>query len=63
MLYLIIEAQSVQGDRIAAIFHLKAIGNILTLCGPEAFQRQPLRNAFEAARATLVRHCNIYVYV
>ncbi|KAL7626454.1 hypothetical protein AAE478_003226 [Parahypoxylon ruwenzoriense] len=45
---------AIQEDRAAAIFHLKAIGKVLVLCGPEAFQRQPLRNAFEAARATLV---------
>ncbi|KAI2615538.1 hypothetical protein GGR54DRAFT_294123 [Hypoxylon sp. NC1633] len=45
---------AIQADRTAAVFHLKAIGKVLLLCGPEAFQRQPLRNAFEAARATLL---------
>ncbi|XXG96885.1 hypothetical protein Hte_003176 [Hypoxylon texense] len=45
---------AIQADRTAAVFHLRAIGKVLTLCGPEAFQVQPLRNAFEAARATLL---------
>ncbi|KAI1375817.1 hypothetical protein F4677DRAFT_101693 [Hypoxylon crocopeplum] len=45
---------AIQADRTAAVFHLKAIGKVLVLCGPEAFQHQPLRNAFEAARATLL---------
>lgn len=45
---------AIQSDRTAAVFHLKAIGKVLMLCGPEAFQQQPLRNAFEAARATLL---------
>jgi len=39
---------------MAAVFHIKAVSNILASCGPEAFQRQPLLNAFDAARATLV---------
>ncbi|KAI1410080.1 hypothetical protein F5Y13DRAFT_76739 [Hypoxylon sp. FL1857] len=45
---------TIQADRTAAFFHLKAIAKVLMLCGPEAFQQQPLRNAFEAARATLL---------
>ncbi|KAI0379646.1 hypothetical protein F5Y04DRAFT_127251 [Hypomontagnella monticulosa] len=45
---------AIQSDRTAAVFHLKAIGKVLMLCGPGAFQQQPLRNAFEAARATLL---------
>ncbi|KAI0115424.1 hypothetical protein F4814DRAFT_321991 [Daldinia grandis] len=45
---------AIQADRTAAIFHLKAIEKVLMLCGPRAFQQQPLRNAFEAARATLL---------
>ncbi|KAI1781304.1 hypothetical protein F4818DRAFT_34655 [Hypoxylon cercidicola] len=45
---------AIQADRTAAAFHLRAIGKVLMLCGPEAFQLQPLRNAFEAARATLL---------
>jgi hypothetical protein len=35
--------------------HLSGIANLLPLCGPEMFRHQPLRNAFEACRATLVR--------
>ncbi|KAI2465540.1 hypothetical protein F4781DRAFT_21297 [Annulohypoxylon bovei var. microspora] len=45
---------AIQADRIAAVFHLRAIGKVLMLCGPRAFQQQPLRNAFEAARSTLL---------
>ncbi|KAI0602954.1 hypothetical protein F4775DRAFT_5501 [Biscogniauxia sp. FL1348] len=45
---------SIQRDKIAAVFHLKAVAKVLLLCGPEEFQRQPLRNAFEAARCTLL---------
>ncbi|KAI5926465.1 hypothetical protein F4810DRAFT_725122 [Camillea tinctor] len=45
---------SIQKDRTAAVFHLKAVAKILRLCGPEEFQQQPLRNAFEAARCTLL---------
>ncbi|RFU27315.1 hypothetical protein B7463_g9035, partial [Scytalidium lignicola] len=41
-------------DRMAATFHLQGVTKIINLCGPEAFQRQPLLNALEAARATLV---------
>ncbi|KAI0882077.1 uncharacterized protein GGS22DRAFT_54296 [Annulohypoxylon maeteangense] len=45
---------AIQADRVAAVFHLRAIGNVLMMCGPRAFQQQPLRNAFEAARSTLL---------
>ncbi|KAI1803043.1 hypothetical protein F4811DRAFT_562729 [Daldinia bambusicola] len=45
---------AIQTDRTGAVFHLKAIEKVLILCGPGAFQQQPLRNAFEAARATLL---------
>ncbi|KAI1384831.1 uncharacterized protein F4822DRAFT_374462 [Hypoxylon trugodes] len=45
---------AIQADRTAAGFHLRAIEKVLILCGPGAFQQQPLRNAFEAARATLL---------
>ncbi|KAI8962827.1 hypothetical protein F5Y11DRAFT_347182 [Daldinia sp. FL1419] len=45
---------AIQTDRTAAVFHLKAIEKVLMLCGPSAFQQQPLRNAFEASRATLL---------
>ncbi|KAI0181208.1 hypothetical protein GGR52DRAFT_23480 [Hypoxylon sp. FL1284] len=45
---------AIQTDRTAARIHLRAIGKVLKLCGPEAFQQQPLLNAFEAARATLL---------
>ncbi|OTB07266.1 hypothetical protein M426DRAFT_8993 [Hypoxylon sp. CI-4A] len=45
---------AIQADRSGAFCHLKAIGKVLMLCGPEAFQQQPLRNAYEAARATLL---------
>ncbi|KAI1098265.1 hypothetical protein F4804DRAFT_132420 [Jackrogersella minutella] len=45
---------TIQADRTAAVFHLRAIGKVLALCGPKAFQQQPLTNAFEAARSTLL---------
>ncbi|KAI1151576.1 hypothetical protein F4825DRAFT_451373 [Nemania diffusa] len=38
----------------ATLFHLKAMSRILAACGPQMFLHQPLRDAFEAARATLV---------
>ncbi|KAI1370693.1 hypothetical protein F4677DRAFT_465005 [Hypoxylon crocopeplum] len=41
-------------DRAAALFHLKGVSRIIDLCGPTVFQRQPLLNALEAARATMV---------
>ncbi|KAI1213550.1 uncharacterized protein F4807DRAFT_270142 [Annulohypoxylon truncatum] len=50
----LIMVSTIQEDRTAAFSHLKAIGKVLALCGPKAFQRQPLRNAFEAARSTLL---------
>ncbi|KAK6843056.1 hypothetical protein PG995_002064 [Apiospora arundinis] len=45
---------SMQADRAAAVFHLKGIARIMALCGPQAFQVQPYRNAFDAGRATLL---------
>ncbi|RYO87736.1 hypothetical protein DL766_004994 [Monosporascus sp. MC13-8B] len=45
---------SIQADRTAAVYHLGAIRDVLKMCGPEAFQQQSLRHAFEAARATLL---------
>ncbi|KAI1112672.1 hypothetical protein F5Y14DRAFT_442434 [Nemania sp. NC0429] len=38
----------------AATFHLQAMTRILSVCGPQMFQHQPFRDAFEAARATMV---------
>lgn len=46
--------QASQSDRIGAVFHLRGIAKLLHLCGPQAFQQQPLLYAFEAARAILV---------
>ncbi|KAI0018993.1 hypothetical protein F4780DRAFT_470565 [Xylariomycetidae sp. FL0641] len=46
---------SIQADKAAAVYHLKAVAKVLLACGPEVFQHdQPLRNAFEAGRATLL---------
>ncbi|KAI5456629.1 hypothetical protein BGZ63DRAFT_417610 [Mariannaea sp. PMI_226] len=53
ILLLIMHAAS-NSDRTGAIFHLKGLSRLLYICGPEAFQRQPLLNAFEAARATVL---------
>ncbi|KAH8724800.1 hypothetical protein GQ44DRAFT_654167, partial [Phaeosphaeriaceae sp. PMI808] len=44
----------VQADRTGAIFHLRGLAKLLVLCGPEAFQHQPLLDAFEAGRAILL---------
>ncbi|KAI1771605.1 hypothetical protein F4818DRAFT_196352 [Hypoxylon cercidicola] len=41
-------------DRAAARFHLKGVAKIIEVCGPKAFQRQPLLDALEAARATII---------
>ncbi|KAI3335297.1 hypothetical protein F4824DRAFT_465337 [Ustulina deusta] len=41
-------------NRSAAMFHLQAMTQILSACGPQMFQHQPFRDAFEAARATMV---------
>ncbi|KAI0145500.1 hypothetical protein GGR57DRAFT_300129 [Xylariaceae sp. FL1272] len=41
-------------NQAAAIFHLQALKQIFKICGPEPFQHQPLRDAYEAARATMV---------
>lgn len=48
-----------QADRKGAIFHLGGLARLLQTCGPEAFQEQPLRNAFESARAIQVRQYSI----
>lgn len=41
-------------NQSAATFHLQAMTRILSTCGPQMFQHQPFRDAFEAARATMV---------
>lgn len=41
-------------NQSAATFHLQAMTRILSACGPQMFQHQPFRDAFEAARATMV---------
>ncbi|KAJ8121369.1 hypothetical protein ONZ43_g2156 [Nemania bipapillata] len=41
-------------NQSATLFHLRAMSQILAACGPQMFLHQPLRDAFEAARATLV---------
>lgn len=52
----LIEAwQTTLTNQPATLFHLKAMSRILAACGPQMFLHQPLRDAFEAARATLVR--------
>ncbi|KAF2496090.1 hypothetical protein BU16DRAFT_366807 [Lophium mytilinum] len=45
---------SFQEDRAASVAHLKGLMTLLLVCGPEKFQREPLRSAFESCRATLV---------
>ncbi|KAI8635469.1 hypothetical protein F5Y19DRAFT_482686 [Xylariaceae sp. FL1651] len=41
-------------DRAATSFHVQGLAKIIALCGPRFFQRQPLLNALEASKATLV---------
>ncbi|KAH8651438.1 hypothetical protein BX600DRAFT_418677 [Xylariales sp. PMI_506] len=41
-------------NQSAALFHLQGMMQIFSACGPQVFQNQPLRDAFEAARATMV---------
>ncbi|KAK7751802.1 hypothetical protein SLS62_006288 [Diatrype stigma] len=44
----------IQKDRAAAFSHLGAVDRLLRTSGPELFQQQSLRSAFEAARSTLL---------
>ncbi|CAG9956964.1 unnamed protein product [Clonostachys rosea f. rosea IK726] len=53
ILIMLIHSSS-NADRAGSMFHLKGIAHLLNICGPEAFQQQPLMNAFESARATLI---------
>ncbi|KAF4468718.1 Transcriptional regulatory moc3 [Fusarium albosuccineum] len=53
ILVLMMHAAS-HADQTGAVFHLRGLARLLHICGPEAFQQQPLLNAFEAARATLL---------
>jgi hypothetical protein len=46
--------QSILADQEATTSHMHGLARLLHACGPEAFQRQPLLDAFESARATLV---------
>ncbi|KAF2472043.1 uncharacterized protein BDR25DRAFT_17757 [Lindgomyces ingoldianus] len=45
---------SYEEDKTACIAHVKGLLMMLHVCGPEKFQKEPLRSAFESARATLV---------
>jgi hypothetical protein len=47
-------SQGAHADRAGAISHMKGTARLLHMCGPESFQRQPLLNAFEATRSTLL---------
>ncbi|RSM19447.1 hypothetical protein CDV31_001607 [Fusarium ambrosium] len=53
ILVLLMHAAS-HADQTGAVSHLRGLARLLHICGPEAFQQQPLLNAFEAARATLL---------
>ncbi|KIL84046.1 transcriptional regulatory protein moc3 [Fusarium avenaceum] len=53
ILVLLMHAAS-NADQTGAVFHLRALARLLHICGPEVFQKQPLLNAFEAARAALL---------
>ncbi|KAJ9137097.1 transcriptional regulatory protein moc3 [Pleurostoma richardsiae] len=45
---------SILADQGATASHMHGLARLLHACGPEAFQRQPLLDAFESARATLI---------
>ncbi|MCJ1379168.1 hypothetical protein MMC17_002268 [Xylographa soralifera] len=45
---------SSQADRHGSISHVKGLVQLLYVCGPQRFQREPLRHAFESCRSTLV---------
>ncbi|OCL03880.1 hypothetical protein AOQ84DRAFT_442428 [Glonium stellatum] len=53
IMILLIHATS-QADQEGSISHVKGLAMLLHVCGPERFQREPLRGAFESCRATLV---------
>ncbi|KAF2869977.1 hypothetical protein BDV95DRAFT_620481 [Massariosphaeria phaeospora] len=44
---------SYEEDQSAAIAHVKGLMMVLHMAGPRSFQREPVRSAFESARATL----------
>ncbi len=46
--------QGSQSDLTGSVFHMRGLARLLHMCGPTAFQEQPLLNAFEAARAIMV---------
>ncbi|EPE06633.1 transposase tc1-like protein [Ophiostoma piceae UAMH 11346] len=52
ILFLIISNQ--ESDRESTTAHAKGIARLLHVCGPEAFQEQPLLDAFESARSSLI---------
>ncbi|KAF2462353.1 hypothetical protein BDY21DRAFT_418252 [Lineolata rhizophorae] len=41
-------------DRDGSAYHVRGLFTLLSVCGPEAFQEQPLRSAFESCRSALI---------
>lgn len=51
---LLLMHDSLKPDPTASVSHVFGLVKLLMTCGPERFQREPLRSAFSSARATLI---------
>jgi len=45
--------ESLLADPMGSVSHVRGLIQLLMVCGPERFQQEPLRSAFESCRATL----------
>ena len=45
---------SLHTDQAGSVSHVRGMAALLWACGPEAFQHEPMRSAFESCRATLI---------
>lgn len=52
MILLVYESQ--KENPVGSASHVRGLMQLLMICGPERFQTQPLRSAFESCRATLI---------
>lgn len=46
--------ESLLADQTGSISHVRGLIQLIMVCGPERFQQEPLRSAFESCRATLI---------
>lgn len=46
--------ESLLADPTGSISHVSGLIRLIMICGPERFQQEPLRSAFESCRATLI---------